>query len=68
MATKTEHVTYLVPLVIVFHIRVSRRLLKYWYLGGIMPLLSGLGCLAFGLPKGQIQFAARFEIGLYFHH
>lgn len=51
---KTGITLLIALLVIVFHIWASRRRPKYWYLGGIMPLLW-LGLLCFWILKGQIQ-------------
>lgn len=49
-------ITVIVALiVIVFHIWASRRSPRYWYVGGIIPLLW-VGVLAFLFINGQIDF------------
>lgn len=61
---KTGITLLIVLLVIVFHIWASRRRPKYWYLGGIMPLLW-LGLLCFWILKGQIQLQQDLRLVLF---
>ncbi len=52
------HVTTLLiaVVVILFHVWASRRSPKYWYLGGIIPLLWA-GCIVFLLAHRAIHWA-----------
>lgn len=61
---KTGITLLIALLVIVFHIWASRRRPKYWYLGGIMPLLW-LGLLCFWILKGQIQLQQDLRLVLF---
>lgn len=61
---KTGLTLLIVLLVITFHIWVSRRPPKYWYLGGVVPLIWFvlLGILAL---KGQIHLPQDLKVILF---